>query len=75
MKNLEGETNLKYKKSAKSTYNKYKRGIGKITRASILNENLIDPITQGLELYFECHMPYPNMYEFEGLIKMPKEDN
>lgn len=73
-KNLDGETNLKYKESVKSTYNKYKRGIGKITRASTLNENLIDPITQGLDLYFECQVPYPNMYDFEGLLKMPKEE-
>ena len=53
-KNLDGETNLKYKECVQDMYNIYK-------------DNEIETTSANLNYYIDCHEPYANLYEFEGL--------
>jgi phospholipid-transporting ATPase len=57
-KNLDGETNLKYKESVKNTYKALKNFETEYDREQVLKRTLGR---------IECEMPNANMYEFEGV--------
>ena len=62
-KNLDGETNLKYKESHKEIYKQF--GITNFEDVDIKD---ITKKAMNLDCMLQCHEPYPNMYEFEGIV-------
>lgn len=69
-KNLDGETNLKYKESQKDLYKTF----GKIKDEVIQKDEIIEK-AMNIDCLVQCKDPFPNMYEFDGIIYLSKNNN
>jgi len=64
-KNLDGETNLKYRESIKSIFSYLKNCNSEIEVQYVLKK---------LNGYIECEDPNPHLYEFKGIMQLRNSD-
>lgn len=68
-KNLDGETNLKYKESQKDLYKTF----GNSKDEATSQKEIIDK-AMNIDCLVQCKEPFPSMYEFDGIIYLSKNN-